>query len=456
MTIQEFLSCREFFSKITDLESVEDSALFRKLISENHKTLEMLKYLTPNYVEIFIDSVFPNPDYDELEPFVAGLFGVPDDTHERSLDWCIQRFEEVYSRCSGGYFKGRLIDSLNEYFEATRENNPELRALPRGSFPKAGIREYIEEELYEVLRYDEYGDDMGTLTLYIDWGGSTYFKADIDDPTGWFLLFLKSEFLFNSIEVDRGSHRTIPALNTISPSNLYIRKYPAGRVPPNSYDLGDNDLRTLIPNCIAGKNLPISRSEDRRFPAWVFYEPAHISFFEECFHLTSLFKNKPIAVTPDQFRSKTPDYETAPWATFERKFRSVSGSEENSRAIAFAWSKEAFCENVYDDGYGDDVLLLLPTASLEGIKASDEQYQTIVLLSEIDFIIPLRFRFNFPEIDEYTIWAGSDAEGIPAIREVFSQGAITQNVCEMVESILQGLHSGKYAISNLESAPWLD
>lgn len=33
MTIQEFLSCREFFSKITDLESVEDSALFQGLYS---------------------------------------------------------------------------------------------------------------------------------------------------------------------------------------------------------------------------------------------------------------------------------------------------------------------------------------------------------------------------------------------------------------------------------------
>ena len=345
-----------------------------------------------------------------------------------------------------------------------------LRALPRGSFPKRNIRKYIVEELYDVLAFDEDGDEIGTLTLYIDlgdhmgfdpaeWDRSSYFEVEIESVAGWLFLFLKSDFLFNSVEAAKGSDRLIPALNTISGGNLYVRQYPAGRVPPASYDLGDDDLTKVIPHCMAGENLPISRLDDHRFPAWMFYEPAHISFFEECFHQTSRFKNKPIAMKPAHFRSKTPDYETAPWATFQREYASVYREQGgNPRAIAFAWSKETFCGNMYTSDYGDDVLLLLPTAYLEGIKASDQQYQSIALLSEIDFIIPLRFRFNFPEIGKYTLWAGSDAESAPVIKEVVYQGqaGVYPKMCEMAESILQGLYSGKYAISDLESAPWLD
>ena len=442
MTVDEFEQVREFLENLPEIEDLESSELFSKIIEDNKETLDMLRYLTPFYVEVVIQSLFSHEDFEEAEDFVCErIFDVDDrDSDERLWGWCLDRFEELYMRCARKN-KGSLIRSLNGYFEATKKQNTDLtfQNLPNGSFPKTEIRSYLEN-LYESFPQD--GEEF-RLSIYI----SEYKNIEVEFTRGyigWLLFYLKQEFIDTliipyGISVDTRPRLAL-SLNEAGRNYFYVRYFYT--LPIFDFKLTPS-LGGIFKKCLGGAGYTV--------PFWMAYEPTAILFYDQTYHMTTFDDGREyIERRPSTFKTKSLDYHLAPFATHARRDLLSGIRSEHEKAFIFSWDEKQFCSALAED-YGTDFIQVLASASLRGIKAFDADHQCMTLLSAVQFTFPYRAELNEPEGGMWMVWAGFNRTiSAPLVVEKTKTLGGAQLMCNTAKKVIALIRKGEYSPQDFE------
>lgn len=387
-----------------------DVNVLNTIFSQHSSSLELLRFLTPFYIEVLAYSF---QIQGAESPIKLAESALKDTTpiHDRLKSWFVSALTNLYTFGN----PSEIADTLNEVIQCYNNQANTQQLIILFTHQIQDIAQLIDAIPY---KHENVVVDFGAFNVQSYFGFLWVLYSYLMSDTAVYLNDIPSVAKYFKISINDQNQELKPAIK---------RKYKTPK---------DNVSYHFV-----------TQMSDIYAPLWAHYVPLAIDFFSISAHSTqSSFFGESFRVTPDTLKTKSLNYESAPYATSGYDLPSASRNQ-NPHAILFTWDVSVLAnETTAQLIYGSDFIAIFSNTLLIGYKATDNNLQAICLLSDIIDTVPCTINYE-PLNHTYRIRMGTNQTQDTALLDFVISAdvdntilTVLNKVCDFIEDNISTKH----------------